>query len=212
MTKKKLLSTANAKKAKLALLWLLIGILLGTIGTFLIQSIDHPKKDDGITPSIVFSRVIQENELVCASQMYNITEKVEDTNTFFGLFDIPFTTNSFWYRYVGTIKVAINLHDASFSTSGSVITITLPQPYISSNTPDMEKSGCLEENNNILNPIHVQDVDAFQRLCIEQSESEILQGNIMEEARESAEKNVAGMFQAALGDTYETEFKWSESE
>lgn len=189
---------------------LVVGLILGVAGTIFVQNF-NPKDERELTASVVFDRIVQKNELVSASENYNITDKASNSNTFFDLFDIPFTNNSFWYRYVGTLKAGVNLEDAEFSQSGNVITVTLDQPYIISNTPDMDKSGVLEENNNILNPIHVEDVDAFQRMCVEQSETNALEGDLIEEAKSNAEQDLQDMFSAALGDAYTVNVQWRES-
>lgn len=189
---------------------LVVGLILGVAGTIFVQNF-NPKDERELTASVVFDRIVQKNELVSASENYNITDKASNSNTFFDLFDIPFTNNSFWYRYVGTLKAGVNLEDAEFSQSGNVITVTLGQPYIISNTPDMDKSGVLEENNNILNPIHVEDVDAFQRMCVEQSETNALEGDLLEEAKSNAEQDLQDMFSAALGDAYTVNVQWRES-
>ena len=76
----------------------------------------------------------------------------------------------------------------------------------------METSGVLEENNNILNPIHIEDVDEFQRLCIQQSEQNVLEGGLMEETRENVEQDIRDMFNAALGGSYSVEFVWRQSD
>lgn len=188
---------------------LVVGLILGVAGTIFIQNF-NPKDERELTASVVFDRIVQKNELVSASENYNITDKASNSNTFFDLFDIPFTNNSFWYRYVGTLKAGVNLEDAEFSQSGNVITITLDQPYIISNTPDMDKSGVLEENNNVLNPIHVEDVDAFQRMCVERSETNALEGDLIEEAKSNAEQDLQDMFSAALGDAYTVNVQWRE--
>lgn len=196
------------KKLKFAGAGLVIGLVLGIAGTFFFQNYNPPDEEQPLSTSIVFERIVAQDELVCASQKYNITDKVTDANTFFDLFDIPFTENSFWYRYVGTIKVGVDLETAEFSSEGTVIKAVLDQPYIISNTPNMEESGCLEENNNILNPIHVEDVEAFQQRCIEQSEANLIQGGIFDEARQNAASNLNDMFNAALGDGYTVEVEW----
>ncbi len=204
MTVKKKLNS----KVKLAATGFIVGIIIGVLGTVFFQNYNPVDKSSSPAPSVVFDRIVSQDELVCASQKYNITDKATDANTFCNLFDIPFTQNSFWYRYVGTIKVGINLKQASYETKGNVITISLEQPYIISNTPNMDESGCLEENNNILNPIHVEDVTAFQQRCVEQSEAEVVKGGIMDEARQNAEQNIRDMFNAALGNSYTIEFIW----
>lgn len=144
------------------------------------------------------------------SQNYSIVEKASDSNKLFE-FNIPFTDNSFWYRYNGTIKAGVNLDTADYENlGGNAIEITLDPPYIISNTPDMEKSGVLEERNNLLNPIHVEDVDALQRRCIELSESNVIEGGLMDEAKTNAEQDIRNMFTAALGDACTVEFHWRE--
>lgn len=204
----------NKPLAKLLLvsIGLIIGLIIGILGTTFLQNFNPPDENDDPSPSIVFDRIVAQNELVCASQKYNITNKATDANTFCDLFNIPFTENSFWYRYVGTIKVGVALDKALYTTNGNVITIELDQPYIISNTPNMEESGCLEEENNIFNPIHVEDVDAFQKQCMEQSEAEVVKGGIMDEAKQNAEQNIRNMFNAALGNTYTVEFQWKATE
>ena len=70
----------------------------------------------------------------------------------------------------------------------------------SSNTP--------EENNNILNPIHVEDVDEIQRECIRISEENAVEGGLLEEAQIQAESDITTLFKSALGDEYQVTFEW----
>ena len=215
---KELAKRKNASKAALGfylIIAFVIGAVIGAIGLTVFNNYNPKDKVEApevLAASVVFERIVSENEMVCASQTYNIVEKVGNSNTIpFTNIPIPFTDNSFWYRYTGTLKASVSLADASYSKHGSTVTIMLPQPYISSNTPNMELSGVLEENNNILNPIHVEDVDAFMRQCIETSETEALQGDLMSEARANAETNIKNLFYAAVGDAYQIEFQWQEA-
>ena len=187
------------------------GIILGIIGTLFVVNYNPPDEDSHTEASVVFGRIVSQNELVSVAQDYNIVDKVEDANTFFGLFDLPGTQNSFWYRYTGTIKAGVNLETAEFECSNNVITITLDPPVIISNDPDMDESGVLEENNNILNPIHVEDVDEFQRWCEEQSEADAIEGGLLDEARVEAEDRLTSLFYVAFGDEYTVEFVWRET-
>lgn len=104
--------------------------------------------------------------------------------------------------------MGVNLATAEFSESDGVISVKLDQPYIISNTPDMEGSGVLEENNNLFNAIDVADVDEFQRQCIEVSEQEAMDDDLIQTAQDNAESNIEGMFLSALGDEYEVQFSW----
>lgn len=199
----------TASKAKLFVVGLLLGLLGGVGGVLLLQ---QPAPDPGPSPdplpgpSVVFERVVEQSELVGASQDYCIVDKALDENKLFGFLKMPWTENSFWYRYQGTIKAGIDLSDAEFEQNGNTIYIALSAPYIISNTPDMEHSGVLEERNNVLNPIHVEDVDNFQRDCIKRSEEEAVNGTLLEEARENVRERIRVMFFAAYGDKYNIEF------
>lgn len=193
----------------------LICLVIGGAGVLAIQNLSPKNTSDGpkiVEASTIFERIQAQNEMVGASQRYNITEKASNDNTidtFLGRIHVPFTENSFWYRYVGTIKAGINLKDASFSKKDDgTIVASLPAPYIISNTPDMNESQVLEENNNILNPIHVEDLDAFMRQCVEKSQSESVNNGLYDETKENIEKNIEGMFQAALGPDTKVTFEW----
>lgn len=196
-------------KAKWALLGMLAGMLLGASGLLFFQNY-NPKDEDEGQATVVFERIVSRNELVSASQNYFFVEKAEDRSRLFDLVDIPFTENSFWYRYQGEIKAGINLETAEFSQSGTTLRVSLDAPYIVSNTPDMVNSGVLEENGNSLNPIHVEDVDGFQKELFNRSNDEAIQGGLLEEAKANAEENIRDMFYAALGDGYNVEFIWRE--
>lgn len=196
-----------------------LGVLVGAVGLFLILSqvfnwgVQSASGGAGLSPSIVFERIQKENELVCASQDYTIVDKATDTNKIpFTNISIPLTENSYWCRYCGTIKVSVKLDTATYDqTSENSMTITLDQPVPSSNTPDMERSGVLEENNNILNPIHIEDVDAFRAECVKRSEEEIAEGGIYDEAKSNAEENLKTMFKAAMGEDFELTIAWRDA-
>lgn len=189
-----------------------LALVIGILGTLLVLSAVRPSNSSSPSPSIVFERIVQQNELVSVTQDYSITDKVSNTSKFMDQWDIPFTTNSFWYRYVGTLQAGVNLKNADFAEQDFLlskkISITLDQPYIISNTPDMEVSGVLEENNNFFNPISIQAADDFQRQCIEQSEAKAIEGGLLEEAKSYAETDIRALFNAALGDEYEVEVIW----
>lgn len=199
---------------KYLLIGVLCGVALGVFGVFFWQNhnpVDVPDEPTIVSASVVFERIQSQNELVSASQKYNITEKAKKSNKIpYTSISIPFTENSYWYRYVGTIKASVNLETATFETKDDKITITLDPPVISSNTPDMEKSGVLEEHNNVLNPIHIDDFDKFRKKCLKQGQEEAIEGGILDEAKVNAEDNIRNMFTAAMGDAYEVDFVWRE--
>lgn len=187
------------------------GLLLGVSGVLLFQW--YNPKDAPTTPalnmSVIMSRIVDRNEMVAASQDYTIVEKAGDQNKLFDFIEIPFTQNSFWYRYSGTIEATVDLSAATWDEKGEAsIVVTLPEPTLQ-NVPDMTVSGVLEEYNNVLNPIHVEDVDAFQRDCIAKSDQQAKESGLLEQAKESAQANLQSLFDVACGkDACKVEVEW----
>lgn len=207
----KAISISVSKDVKRLLAGMLIGLALGIAGTVFVVNFNPPDAPES-DPTVVFGRIAERNELVSVSQDYSIVDKSTDVNRLFDFVDVPFTDNSFWYRYAGTIRAGVNMETADISMRDeSTIVVSLNEPYVIANTPDMEKTGVLEERNNVLNPIHIEDVDAFQQECVSRSEDEALAGGLLDEARANAEDNIRGVFYAAFGDEYAVEFNWKES-
>ncbi|WP_083526959.1 DUF4230 domain-containing protein [Thermophilibacter mediterraneus] len=200
----------TVKSIKIGTICVTIGLALGIAGTLFVSNY-NPSDDIEVSASTVFGRIVEQNELVSVSQDYSIVDKQGDSASFFGLFDIPFTDNSFWYRYEGTLKAGVNLETAEIEAQGGSLTITLDPAYIISNTPDMETSGVLEERNNVLNPIQVGDVDAFQRWCVEQSQKQAVEGGLLADAQTEAENQLTQLFYAALGEDVQVSFVWREA-
>ena len=180
-------------KGKLVALGALVGILLGVGGTIFFQNCNPPDEDKGAAATAVLGRFVEQTELVGISQDYCIVDKYPDVETFFDLFDLPWTANSVWYRYAGTLKAGVNMDTAEMWPDGTVVHVTL---------------GGLEENNNILNPIQVEDVEEIHRECIRISEENAVEGGLLEEARIQAESDITTLFKSALGDEYNVVFDW----
>lgn len=203
----------SSQRARIAIA-LVTGLILGCIGTILFQNY-NPKDEPaaGVHESVtaIFGRIVKQNEMVSASQDYTFVEKAVDSNRLFNLIDIPFTQNSFWYRYSGTIKATVNLNNATIEEKNeTTLRIILPPPYLE-NTPDMNVSGVLEETNNLFNPIHIADIDEFKRDCIARSNKQAEENGLIEEAMLSTEDNLQHMFDIALGENIlRVEVEWVE--
>lgn len=143
---------AILRELKVWLVVFIVGVVLGAFLYARIYPLVAPQPEQNqptvqtLSPSVVFSRVQEEGELVSASQDYAIVDKVTDSNRdFLDLFDVPFTQKSFWYRYTGTIKAGVDLSTAEFEqdeADQSLLHVTLDQPYIISNTPEWTRAAC----------------------------------------------------------------------
>ncbi|MDO4437237.1 MAG: DUF4230 domain-containing protein [Coriobacteriaceae bacterium] len=191
---------------------LAVGLIVGSLGTVAFQAY-NPKDVIAEGPkesvSAIFGRIVNQNKMISASQDYTFVEKAVDKNRLFDIVDIPFTENSFWYRYTGTIEATVDLSDASLvKKNETTLVISLPEPVLS-NKPNMDLSGVLEERNNLLNPIHVSDVDELQRDCIAMSNNEAEKNGLLKAAKEATVCNLQQMYDIALGENeYKVEVEW----
>ena len=199
---KKLLGGRSFAVRKSVVFALAAGLLLGAGGVLFFQWY-NPKDEpqtSAINMSVIMGRIVDRNEMVGASNDYTIVEKAGDQNKLFDLIEIPFTQNSFWYRYSGTIEATVDLSGAVWEERpGNTLAVTLPEPVLQ-NIPNMDVSGVLEERNNNLNPIHVEDVDAFQRDCIAKSNQQAEEGGLKEQAKTNVQGNLQAMFDVAYGE------------
>ena len=212
---KKLMGGKSFSIRKSVVFALVAGLLLGA-GSVLFFQWYNPKDEpqvETIDTSMIMSRVIDRSDMVTASQDYTIVEKAGDKNKLFDLIEIPFTQNSFWYLYAGSIEASVDLGKATWEPESSgVLKVTLPEPVLQ-NIPNMDVSGVLEEHNNVLNPIHVEDVDAFQRDCIAKSNQQAEEGGLKEQAKANAQANLQTMFDVACGEGQCTvEITWVSAE
>ena len=102
------------------------GLVIGIVGTLFFSNYNPPDKGVPENASVVFGRIVEQNELVSVSQDYNIVDKQSNSSSFFGLFDLPFTNNSFWYRYAGTIKAGVSLETAEIDDQGEYLPLLIP--------------------------------------------------------------------------------------
>lgn len=199
------------KKIGSTLLCVAIGAALGVSGLLFVQNYNPPDEEpDNV--SVVLQRVMDRGELVSVSQNYSIVEKSGNSARLFDIIDIPFTDNSFWYRYNGTIKAGVNLENIESEDIANGVKLSLDQPYIISNSPDMQTSGVLEERNNALNPIKISDIDKFQADCVSRGEQDAINNGLLDEAREQAEARLTELFQTALGSSFTVQFDWRSAE
>jgi hypothetical protein len=169
------------------------------------------------TVDAVYEQVQAQNTLVCASQSYDLYSKVESSNRdLLNLFDVPFTKNKYWMRYVGTIQAGVNLKTAKFTSQNKdkktgmpkSVVVELDAPKIISNTPDMDKTEIVDEENNILNPIDPDSVVDLQKRCVEQSNKDALNGGLIDQAKSFAKQNLQTMLRGAMGSNVKVTIKW----
>lgn len=164
----------------------------------------------------VFEQIKAQSTLVCASQQYDLYQKVESSNRdLLNLFDLPFTRNRYFMRYVGTIQAGVSLKTATFTPKGTdksgkpkSIVVELDAPKIISNTPDTDKTEIFDEENNVFNPIDPKSVTDVEKACIEESNKNAESGGLIDQAKVFAQQDIQTMLRGALGSKVKVTINW----
>lgn len=90
-----IISDAKIKLAKVGGACAAVGLIVGIVGTLFFANYNPPDKGVPENASVVFGRIVEQNELVSVSQDYNIVDKQSDSSSFFGLFDLPLRATAF---------------------------------------------------------------------------------------------------------------------
>ena len=168
------------------------------------------------TIDAVFEQVKAQNTLVCASQQYDIYKKFETSNRdLLNKFDLPFTRNRYYLRYVGTIQAGVDLRTAKIvrkdvdkSGKPKSVVVELDAPKIISNTPDTKKTKIYDRENNVFNPIDPESALDLEKTCIEESDKNAVKGGLIDQAKVFAQQNIQTMLRGASGSKVKVTINW----
>lgn len=168
------------------------------------------------TIDAVFEQVKAQNTLVCASQQYDLCKKAEDSNRdLLNKFDLPFTRNRYYLRYVGTIQAGVDLKTAKIvrkdvdkSGKPKSVVVELDAPKIISNTPDTKKTKIYDRENNIFNPIEPEGVLDLEKTCIKVSNANAEKGGLIDQAKVFAQQSIQTMLRGAFGSKVKVTINW----
>lgn len=201
-----------------AIVLVVLGANVGyRIGTAINTSKSQESRNERVyTVDAVFEQIRAQNTLVCASQQYDIYQKVEESNRdLLNKFDLPFTRHRYYLRYVGTIQAGVDLKTAKIvrkDVDGSgrpqSVVVELDAPKIISNTPDTKKLKIHDEENNIFNPIDAESVLDVEKKCIAKSDNNAVKGGLIDQAKVFAQQNIQTMLRGTFGSKVKVKINW----
>ncbi|MBR5260511.1 MAG: DUF4230 domain-containing protein [Eggerthellaceae bacterium] len=195
---------------------LAIGVILGFFGASFALDVDSPPTETKVIEEqvTVDITVLQEgiakaSELTTAKQSYTLAKKVEKTDKLFGKINLPITTSSFVLVYSGVVHAGVDLKDAviSLDDTTKTVVVALPAAKILVNAADADTYKVLDEENNILNPIKVEDVTDYLRESQHAAEKAAAESKVLAEAQANAEEVVRAMLETALPEGYSIMFE-----
>lgn len=174
---------------------LLLLILLIACGCFIggvIFQNNQPQEE--AIPTINSIQVVNDiqsiGELATIKYIYTDMGKFENTQQFKG-YDIPLTTKSFILSWNGTIKAGVDTKEITINVNedNKTILVHIPKATILSHETDENSVEIFDENNNIFNPITLEDYNSFFAESKLEMEQRALDNGLLDEAIENA-KNV----------------------
>lgn len=174
---------------------LLLLILLIACGCFIggvIFQNNQPQEE--AIPTINSIQVVNDiqsiGELATIKYIYTDMGKFENSQQFKG-YDIPLTTKSFILSWNGTIKAGVDTKEITINVNedNKTILVHIPKAKILSHETDENSVEIFDENNNIFNPITLEDYNSFFAESKLEMEQRALDNGLLDEAIENA-KNV----------------------
>lgn len=194
---------------------LLILILLIGCGCFIagIMFQNGNSIDESPTVEVDLAQLLTDvqevGELTTVDYMYTDMGKFEDSAKFNG-HDIPLTTKSFILSWDGVIKAGIDATkiEINVNNTAKVINVHIPEAEILSHETDEDSVQVFDENNNIFNPIEVEDYTSFFAQSKKQMEERALENGLLDEASENAKTVITNILNSdgTIKDNYSINF------
>lgn len=164
-----------------------------------------------ISLEILYSEINDIAELATIEYMFTNAEEFSHSKDFFGLFNIPFTEKSFILKWDGRIKAGIKVDEIVIELEelDKKIVVTMPAAEILSYETDHDSVEILNEQDNVFNPLTIEDKIEFDRATEESMRSRAIENGVLEKAQANAQTIIKRLISAneAVGDDYTIEFK-----
>ena len=135
---------------------------------------------------------------------FSYYQKIED-------WQIPFTEKAFVMKWDGIITAGIDMSEVSISTNkaGDKLIVTIPSTKILSFTIDEDSFQLLEEQNNLFNPISVEDMMDLDIQVEEQLKNRAIDNSLLRTAQSNVKLLITDALRSdpSIGSFYEIDFK-----
>ena len=125
--------------------------------------------------------------------------------------EIPFTEKAFTMKWSGVITAGINIKDVSIKTnkSGEKLIVTIPEAEVFSFEINEESFELLDEQNNIFNPISLQDLLLLDVEVEENMKERAIENTLLETAQDNAMILILDVLRShpEIGSNYPIQFK-----
>lgn len=181
---------------------LLLAVALVVISFFFTS--ESVKNRNAVNSTLVKYQLESVQDLVFQKFTYTDKAEMSSTRQLFS-FDIPLTSHSVQILYSGTVKAGYDLSEiqVDVDTRAQKITIALPEPKITDNYIDQDSIQYIE-SNNIFNPIHTEEVNAYLTELLTGKEELAIESGLFTETEKNAKEVITRCL--SVFDGYSVEF------
>lgn len=181
---------------------MVIALVILVIASFFIFKFSPHKIT--VTSDVLEETLRPISEMNTAAFEYTGKDTRRDTRTGLGIL-IPGTTNSVTISYSGVITVGydVSAMKETADTEEKIIYVYLPESKVTHNYIDTENLE-LESNNNILNPIDVEDLFEYLKEIQAKELDRAVEDGMYDTAREQIESLITGLL--SVFDDYTVQF------
>ncbi len=170
-------------------------------GVQVANTMSHKTELRPINIESVQSKLSQVSELATVSYSYTDVAKHSKSENIWGM-KIPFSTSTLIMQYSGVIKAGINLANAKFDVSDTIVTFYLPKTQILSHEIDPNSLRILNQSNGLFSSIKLSD---FNKFCIEHKDTmevRALESGLLGEAQDKASESLSLIIDPLTADGY----------
>lgn len=172
------------------------------------QTIEEMLHQPGVTESVsaeinmdVINMEIKKiGELATMEYMYTNAARFSDAKQIKD-WNIPFTEKSFILKWDGSIKAGIDVSKitTTLDKASRVLIVYLPRAEILSHETYAESIEVLDENDNVFNPIRIEDKVLFDAETKQAMELRAVENGLLEKAQKNAEQVIFRLLDANPG-------------
>ena len=176
--------------------------------------VNTPIVVEPITPEIVQtvlnSNITDFSELASAEYIFTNAAKytASDADSWLPAW---LTEKTFIQKWDGIIKAGIDLKELKISVSENIITITMPPAKILSYEVDPNSVEILDEENNVINPLTMDDKVKFDAQTAEAMKARAIENGLLEKAQKNTEQIIKSMLTSSIEDIAGIEFVVTEA-
>ena len=126
-------------------------------------------------------------ELSTQAAYFTNVQVISNSRELFGM-KIPLTQNKYIFSYDGVIKAGIDFTKLTYTVDSlqKVITVHLPEPYITGISVDEESLEIYDETNNIFTPLKLTDFEKSRQAMEAEAQEQAIANGLLEETLENA--------------------------